>query len=183
MCPPNLTHSFHIICKIIRFKVEKNKKIPCTLMIQQSFWGQNNHFLEQIWIQGLQILVPRYMSTKSHIHKTYETLKKTSFCTKGYGEIHIQKLFLTIKIAYKNSCIENPNGGNILQYLFYMYKFLFLWAALHYQWRRPPIKNSRRILKYDWQEPHSHPIIFHNSYRILYRWPSLPVVLSDPKKH
>jgi hypothetical protein len=29
------------------------------------------------------------MSTKSHIHKTYGTLKKTSFCTKGYAEIHI----------------------------------------------------------------------------------------------
>jgi hypothetical protein len=23
ICPPNLTHSFHTVCKIIRFKVEK----------------------------------------------------------------------------------------------------------------------------------------------------------------
>jgi hypothetical protein len=62
------------------------------------------------------------MSTKSHIHEIYGTLERTSFCTKGYAEIHIQRLFfdnknsvrkkiglkihiqrpfLTIKIAYK----------------------------------------------------------------------------------
>jgi hypothetical protein len=39
------------------------------------------------------------MSTKSHIHKTYETLRKTSFCTKGYVEIHIQRPFLDNKIG------------------------------------------------------------------------------------
>jgi hypothetical protein len=39
------------------------------------------------------------MSTKSHTHKTYETLRKTSFCTKGYAEIHIQRLFLDNKIG------------------------------------------------------------------------------------
>jgi hypothetical protein len=67
------------------------------------FWGSKNHFLEQVWIKGLQILIPRlvrYMSTKSHIHKTYGTLKKTSFCTKGYPKIHIQRPFLTLKKTY-----------------------------------------------------------------------------------
>jgi hypothetical protein len=39
------------------------------------------------------------MSTKSHTHKTYETLRKTSFCTKGCAEIHIQRPFLDIKIG------------------------------------------------------------------------------------
>jgi hypothetical protein len=39
------------------------------------------------------------MSTKSHTHKTYETLRKTSFCTKGYAEIHIQRPFLDNKIG------------------------------------------------------------------------------------
>jgi hypothetical protein len=29
------------------------------------------------------------MSIKSHIHETYGTLKKTSFCTKEYAKIHI----------------------------------------------------------------------------------------------
>jgi hypothetical protein len=33
------------------------------------------------------------MSTKSHIHETYGTLKKMSFYTKGYAEIHIQRPF------------------------------------------------------------------------------------------
>jgi hypothetical protein len=37
------------------------------------------------------------MSTKSHIHKTHGTLKKTSFCTKGYAEIHIQRPFFYIE--------------------------------------------------------------------------------------
>jgi hypothetical protein len=39
------------------------------------------------------------MSTKPHTHKTYETLRKKSFCTKGYAEIHIQRLFLDNKIG------------------------------------------------------------------------------------
>jgi hypothetical protein len=37
------------------------------------------------------------MSTKSHIHERYGTLKKTSFCTKGYAEIHIQRPFFDNK--------------------------------------------------------------------------------------
>jgi hypothetical protein len=39
------------------------------------------------------------MSTKSLTHKTYETLRKASFCTKGYAEIHIQRPFLDNKIG------------------------------------------------------------------------------------
>jgi hypothetical protein len=34
--------------------------------------------------------------------------------------------FLTIKIAYENSWIENPNGENMLKCLLYTYKLLFL---------------------------------------------------------
>jgi hypothetical protein len=37
------------------------------------------------------------MSTKSHINETYGTLKKMSFCTKGYAKIHIQRLFFDIE--------------------------------------------------------------------------------------
>jgi hypothetical protein len=37
------------------------------------------------------------MSTKSHIHKTYGTLIKTSFCTKQYAEIHKQWLLFDIE--------------------------------------------------------------------------------------
>jgi hypothetical protein len=42
VCPPNLTHSFHTICKIIRFKVERKSFFPCAQGIQQSFGGQKN---------------------------------------------------------------------------------------------------------------------------------------------
>jgi hypothetical protein len=38
-----------------------------------------------------------YMLIKSHIHETYGTLKKKSFCTKGYAEIHTQRLFFDIE--------------------------------------------------------------------------------------
>jgi hypothetical protein len=41
------------------------------------------------------------MSTKSHTHKTHETLRKTSFCTKGYAETHIQRLFLDNEIGIR----------------------------------------------------------------------------------
>jgi hypothetical protein len=57
-------------------------------------------FYREVWIEELQILIPRcvrYMSTKSHIHETYKTLKKTSFCTKGYAKIHIQRPFFDNK--------------------------------------------------------------------------------------
>jgi hypothetical protein len=37
------------------------------------------------------------MSTKSHIHETYGTLKERSFCTNGYAEIHIQRPFFDIE--------------------------------------------------------------------------------------
>jgi hypothetical protein len=58
------------------------------------------------------------MSTKSYIHKMYETLKKMSFCTKGYAEIHIQRPFfdiekgiwkiLRLKIQMVCSCFGAP---------------------------------------------------------------------------
>jgi hypothetical protein len=36
---------------------------------------------------------------RPEVHKTYETLRKMSFCTKGYAEIHIQRPFLDNKIG------------------------------------------------------------------------------------
>jgi hypothetical protein len=37
------------------------------------------------------------MGTKSHANKTYGTLRKTSFCTKGYAEIRIQRPLFDIE--------------------------------------------------------------------------------------
>jgi hypothetical protein len=37
------------------------------------------------------------MLRKSHTYKTYGTLRKTSFCTKEYIEIHIQRPFFDIE--------------------------------------------------------------------------------------
>jgi hypothetical protein len=37
------------------------------------------------------------MFTKSHIHETYGTWTKMTFCTKGYAEIHIQRPFFDIE--------------------------------------------------------------------------------------
>jgi hypothetical protein len=41
------------------------------------------------------------MSSKSHSHKRCGTLRKKSFSARGYAEIHIQRPFFTIKIAYE----------------------------------------------------------------------------------
>jgi hypothetical protein len=41
------------------------------------------------------------MSTKSHALMRCGTLRKSSISTRGYAEIHIQRPFLTIKIAYE----------------------------------------------------------------------------------
>jgi hypothetical protein len=37
------------------------------------------------------------MSTKSHTHKKCRTLRRKLFSTKGYAEIHIQRLFFDNK--------------------------------------------------------------------------------------
>jgi hypothetical protein len=64
-----------------------------------------------------------YMSTKSHIHETYGTLKKTSFCTKGYAEIHIEMPFfdnknsiwkiLQLKIQMAETCFSASSKRTI----------------------------------------------------------------------
>jgi hypothetical protein len=65
------------------------------------------------------------MFTKSHIHKTYETLRKASFCTKGCAEIHIQRPFLDnkkgigeifeIKIEMVSTCFDASSTHGILK--------------------------------------------------------------------
>jgi hypothetical protein len=66
------------------------------------------------------------MSTKSHIHDTYGTLKKTSFYTKGYAEIHIQRPFfdiekgiwkiIVLEIQTVCSCFGAPSTHGIFLY-------------------------------------------------------------------
>jgi hypothetical protein len=54
-------------------------------------------------------------------------MRKMSFCTKGYAEIYIQRLFFDIeKRIWKIFCIENPNGVHMLWCPFYTWKFLFM---------------------------------------------------------
>jgi hypothetical protein len=40
-------------------------------------------------------------------------LRKKSFSTRGYAEIHIQRPFFDNKKDIKISWIEDPNGGNM----------------------------------------------------------------------
>jgi hypothetical protein len=55
------------------------------------------------------------MIIKFHAHKRCGTLRKSSISTMGSAEIHIQRpVFDNKKKHMKNSCIENPNCGNML---------------------------------------------------------------------
>jgi hypothetical protein len=55
------------------------------------------------------------MPPKSHIHKKCGTLRKKSFSTRGYAEIHIQRPFFDQKKdIFFFYCIENPIGEHIL---------------------------------------------------------------------
>jgi hypothetical protein len=66
------------------------------------------------------------MSTKSHIHKRCEALRKILFSTRGYAEIHIQRSFFDNKEGIKkNCCIENPNGEHMLWCVVYLHDFIF----------------------------------------------------------
>jgi hypothetical protein len=50
------------------------------------------------------------MSTKPHTYKIYEILRKMTFCTKGYAEIHIQRPLLGeilgMKIQMVGTCFD-----------------------------------------------------------------------------
>jgi hypothetical protein len=52
------------------------------------------------------------MPIKSHAHERYGTLRKASFCTRGYVEIHTRRPFFDNKKA--NEKIENPNSMRML---------------------------------------------------------------------
>ena len=94
MCLPNLTHSFlKVYCNVQRWW---NFFFPYAQRRQQSFRGHNDHFLRYIWNVALYVIIPkwvRYMSTKSHIHKSYGTLKNI-FSIRGYAKIYLQKQFI-----------------------------------------------------------------------------------------
>jgi hypothetical protein len=59
------------------------------------------------------------MSTKPHTYETYETLRKTSFCTNGNIKIYKQSIFRQ-KDHMRNSCIKFLNGKHKLYCLLYV---------------------------------------------------------------
>jgi hypothetical protein len=93
-CPPNLKDSILTICEIVMFKVDGKVFFAYAREGQQSFGGQKNHFLKQIWTEPPWIPTYRwirYMSTKSHIHRRCGTWRKNSISKRGYAEIRIQR--------------------------------------------------------------------------------------------
>jgi hypothetical protein len=46
ICPPNLTHSFHTVCKIIRFNVGKKKFFSMCSRGTAKFLGPNKPFFQ-----------------------------------------------------------------------------------------------------------------------------------------
>jgi hypothetical protein len=50
-CPPNLKDSILTICEIVMFKVDGKVFFAYAREGQQSFGGQKNHFLKQIWTE------------------------------------------------------------------------------------------------------------------------------------
>jgi hypothetical protein len=70
------------------------------------------------------------MSTKSHIYETYGTLKKMSFCTKGYAEIYIQRPFFDDKnsiwyiLGLKIQIVETCSNASSTHTNFYLKKKL-----------------------------------------------------------
>jgi hypothetical protein len=142
-CPPNLTHSFLTVCKIIMFKVDKKVFLSCAQREQQSFEGQKkNHFLKKIWNVPLHILVfkwVRYMSSKSHTHKRCGTLRKKSFSARGYAEIHIQRPFFDNKnsiwkiLGFKIWTVKTCSSASCTRTNFYFWKVLKSWFLVEFQ--------------------------------------------------
>jgi hypothetical protein len=66
------------------------------------------------------------MSTKSHAHTRCGTLRKSLISTRGYAEIHIQRLFfdnknsiwkiLGLKIRTVETCSSAPSTRNFISF-------------------------------------------------------------------
>ena len=139
--PPNLTHSSHTFCTK---KLKKKLFSLCSRGVAK-FWGPKKPLL----IVGMDWRTSNsyswwvnYMSTKSHIHEMYGTLRKTSFCTKGYAEIHIQRPFfdiendiwkiLRLKIQTVYSCFGAPSTHE--SYFFWRNQNLKFWWNFKVSW-------------------------------------------------
>jgi hypothetical protein len=73
----------------------------------------------------------RYMSIKSHIHEAYGTLRKMSFCIKGYAEIHIERSFLDNKKGIWEIIVMKIQTVSTCLGVSFTHRFLFLFFKNH----------------------------------------------------
>jgi hypothetical protein len=72
----------------------------------------------------------KYMSTKSHAHTRYGTLRKSSISTREYAEIHIQRLFFDNKnsiwkiLELKIRTVETCSSASSIHRNFYFWRIL-----------------------------------------------------------
>jgi hypothetical protein len=80
------------------------------------------HILVSKWV--------RYMSSKSHTHKRCGTLRKKSFSTRGYAEVHIRRPFFDNKnsiwniLGLKIQTVKTCSRASSISTNFYFWKIL-----------------------------------------------------------
>jgi hypothetical protein len=126
-CPPNLVHSFLTVCEIITFKVDKKVFFPTPKGIVE-FWrhAQKTTFSSRhglcnilfLSLGELGICLQNLISIGGVKH-----WEKNYFSQEGMLKFTYKCHFLTIKKAFKNCCIKNPNGENMLWCILYIWDF------------------------------------------------------------
>jgi hypothetical protein len=104
ICLPNLTLSFLTICEIITFKVEEKVFLPLAKGDSSLLGSKKTTFSSRFRMSLFGFLFLGELGTcPQNLMPTrgVEPLRKSSISTRGYAEFHIQRPFLTIKIAYE----------------------------------------------------------------------------------
>ena len=105
-CPPNLTHSFQIVCDIITFKIKQKVLIHCAWEGQQCFGGQKPIFGLRY---GLLVFIFLFLFELGRcmqnliFTKVVEGCQKNYFPQRGMLKFTYKGRFFIIKIAYEKN--------------------------------------------------------------------------------
>jgi hypothetical protein len=125
-CPPNLTHSFLIVCKIITFKVD-NKSFfsldPKVLKAKKTIsWNRYGMCLSTfLFLSKLGTCLQNLIPTRGVEH-----WEKNHFPTRGYAKIHIQRPFFDNKKDIKKFIVLKIQMVNIYSSASSTHRFFFL---------------------------------------------------------
>jgi uncharacterized integral membrane protein len=141
-CPPNLTHSFHTVCKIIRFKVEKKKFFSQCLRGTVEFWGPKKPFfrIRMDWRTSNSCSWISYVHVHkiSFPHKAWNLEKIINFHKGVCWNSHTKAVFgnknsIWKILELKIQMVEICSNASSTHTNFYFWKILKSWFLVRFQ--------------------------------------------------